>query len=355
MNGKKKSIILVCVAVFAALVLAFSIYAVTTHFSSKAQEAYGEEFDAESPENPDRDTEYEDREDMEDEDDISRLTDGKPYGIKLVADDSKNVLIVGEDSENNLYDTIMVVSVSKKDNTLKIIQIPRDAYIEYSRGVKKFLEDRGLLNEPGIFKINYSHNIGVMMKYGGRFDPFTSMNFLTGVIEEKLGIKIDDFIRVDTQSFVKAVDLMGGVYIDVPYDMNYDDPVQDLSIHLEKGMQLLDGKQAEGFVRYRQGYDRDGVFHSIGDVGRKKNQIAFIKAFIAQHGNLANIDKIPGLLEALNLRHSIGVGDMLFNYMGILKNVITDNYNIESVILSGESKTINGSSYIILESRDNQD
>jgi LCP family protein required for cell wall assembly len=353
MNAEKKSIILVCTAVFAALVLMFSIYAVTVHMSSKTQDAYGEELSVEDPDIQDQNTEYEDSEDMEDTEGIFRLTDEKPYGIKLVEDESINILIVGEDRENNLYDTIMVVSVSKKDNTVKIIQIARDTYIEYSSGVKKFLKSRGLLNEPGIFKINYSHNIGVMMSYGGKFDPFTSMNFLTGVIEEKLGIKIDDFIRVDIQSFVKAVDLMGGVDIDVPYDMNYDDPVQDLSIHLEKGMQHLDGKQAEGFVRYRQGYDRDGVFHSYGDVGRKKNQIAFIKAFIAQHGTLGNIDKIPELLGVLNLRHSIGVGDMLFNYLGICRNIITDSYKIESVILSGEPKIINGSSYIILKSEEN--
>ncbi|MGI6777634.1 MAG: LCP family protein [Acetivibrionales bacterium] len=287
-----------------------------------------------------------------DEEEITGLTMGKPYSKKLVEDDSRNVLIVGEDKQYYLYDTIMILSISKKTNSVRIIQIPRDTYIDYNSSITGFLDSEGILHEPGIFKINYSHNIGIRMKYEGRFDPFTSINFLADIIEEKFAIHIDDFVKVNTQSFIEIVDLFGGVDIYVPYDMNYEDPTQNLSIHIEKGQQHLNGVQSEGFVRYRQGYDRDGNFHEYGDLERKKNQIAFMKAFIDQHGTIANIDKIPDLIKTLNLKHSIGFGDVLFTYMGMARDVIASSYEIESVILTGETKMINGSSYIVMNSEE---
>jgi len=111
------------------------------------------------------------------------------------------------------------------------------------------------------------------------------MNFLAELIKEIFDIEVHDYVRFNTEGFVQIVDLFGGVDINVPYDMHYDDIYQDLHIHINKGWNHLDGKKAEGFVRYRQSNDEMGnITHSIGDYERKKNQINFIKAFIEQHG-----------------------------------------------------------------------
>lgn len=284
---------------------------------------------------------------------VTGVTAEETYAVKLVDDNSRNILIIGEDKgeQKSLYDTIGVISINKKDNKVKIIMIPRDTYIEYNSKVLSFLKEVGRLNEPGIFKINYSHNIGYMMKHEGKFGSYTTISFLSDVIEEKFGIKIDDFIRVNTEGFVEIVDLFGGVDINVPYDMNYDDPKQNLAIHLEKGMQHLDGEQAEGFVRFRQGHDSEGKEIEPGDIGRKQNQIAFLKTFFNQHGTIANVDKIPKLIGTLsrNVRHSIGAGDVLFTYIGMFKDAILNKYEIESITLNGKLKMIKGSSYIIIE------
>jgi LCP family protein required for cell wall assembly len=285
-----------------------------------------------------------------DYDSIPGLTSCKPFDKKLVESHSLNILIIGEDKEAGLFDTIGIMSIDQKNRKFKIIMIPRDTYIEYNEKVIHYLDLAGKLNEPGFFKINNAHHIGPMMKYQGRFDPYTSINFLTDVIKEKFGIEVRDYIKINTESFVEIVDLFGGVDIYVPYEMNYDDPTQDLSIHLEKGMQHLDGKKAEGFVRYRKGYKSDGTFFEVGDPGRKKNQINFIKAFIQQHGTIGKINKIPSLLKILgrNIQHSIGLGDLLINYMGIAKDIVTDKYEIESENLDGELKWINSSQYVII-------
>jgi len=288
---------------------------------------------------------------QEDYDSITGVTAEKGYGEKLVEKGSTNILILGEDKVSYLYDTVGIISIDKNNKKVKIIMIPRDTYIQYNKKVLKVLEDAGKLNVPGIFKINYAHHIGPLMEYEGKFNPFTSINFLSDVIKEKFGIVIDDYLKVNTEGFAEIVDLFGGIDIDVPYDMNYFDPTQDLTIDLKKGMQHLDGKQAEGFVRFRQGFKEDGSFFEIGDDGRKVNQVNFLKVFIKQYGTIGNVDKIPGLMKTMgkNLQHSIGFGDILFKYIGTAKDIVAQKYEIKSVaLLSNRSKWVNGSKYMVL-------
>lgn len=280
----------------------------------------------------------------------NRLTTGKTYGTRLTEDGAVNVLIIGEDKVSYLYDTIGIASINKSNSTMKLIMIPRDTYIEYNQKILDVLDREGKINQAGIFKINFAHHIGTMMKYEGRFNS-GSISFLADVIEEKMGIEINDYVKVNINGFVRLVDLFGGIDINVPYNMHYDDPAQDLHIHLDKGPQHLDGSQAEGFVRFRQGLAEDGTELQIGDTGRKKNQINFLKEFIRQHGTLGNINKVPEMMKILgkNLQTSIGLGDMLKTYMGLAKDIIADKYEIESVNLDGKQIRINGSAYVEIE------
>lgn len=280
----------------------------------------------------------------------TRLTAGKTYSEKLVEEGSTNLLILGEDKVSYLYDTVGIVSISKSKGTMKFIMIPRDTYIDYSPEIREALDKAGKLRLAGIFKINYAHHIGTLIKYDGKFSA-QSASFLAAVIEEKFGVEVDDYVKINTAGFIKLVDLFGGVEINVPYDMNYEDPTQDLYIHLEKGVQRLDGSQAEGFVRFRQGWKEDGSELQIGDIGRKQNQINFLKAFIKQNGTIKKVDKVPEMFRILgkSVQSSIGVGDVLTKYMALAKNFIQDKYETESTILEGKQFTINGTSYINIE------
>jgi LCP family protein required for cell wall assembly len=285
-----------------------------------------------------------------DEEDDGRLTKGAPYSVRLVEEGTRNILIIGEDKLNDLYDTIGIANVDEKGNKLKLIMIPRDTYIEYNNKIAVYLDESGKSASPGIYKINCAHLIGSMVKYKGKFNSGPT-SFLAQVIKEKFGIDVDDYVKINTSGFASMVDLFGGVDIKVPYLMNYDDPVQDLHIHIDKGMQHLDGSKAEGFVRFRQGYREDGTLLEIGDPGRKKNQLDFLQAFLKQHGSIAEIDKIPRLIDLLgkNVQHSIGVGDMLQVYIKLAKNIVSDKYRVETENLEGEQTKINGSSYVLLQ------
>jgi LCP family protein required for cell wall assembly len=282
----------------------------------------------------------------------ANLTEGKPYSAKLVEEGTKNVLIIGEDSTSDKYDTIGVASIDRKNKTLKVIMIPRDTYIEYNQDIIAALEEKKLAHAAGIYKINCAHGVGSIIKYRGKFDNSGPVSFLAEVITEKFGIPVDDYVKINTNGFRALINHLGGVDIYVPYLMNYNDPTQDLSIYIKKGQKHLNGSDAEGFVRFRQGYREDGTFFEIGDPGRKNNQLNFIKALINQKGTLGNIGKIPGMIDIMgkNVQHSIGFGDILQTYMGLARYIVADKYEITSENLNSEkSIRIDGSSYMVLD------
>ena len=82
---------------------------------------------------------------------------------------------------------------------------------------------------------------------------------------------MDYTVCVDLQGFVALVDAIDGVPFDVPIDMNYEDPYQDLYIHIPKGYQTLSGTNALKVVRFREGY-------ASQDIGRMETQQKFLKA-----------------------------------------------------------------------------
>ena len=116
---------------------------------------------------------------------------------------------------------------------------------------------------------------------------------LAEVIGDQLGIPVDFTVSVDLKGFVALVDAIGGVDFDVPVDMNYEDPYQDLYIHFSAGMQHLTGEEALKVVRCRSVY-------ATQDIGRMETQQKFLKAVAKQTLTLSNVDKIPEFANIFN-------------------------------------------------------
>lgn len=231
------------------------------------------------------------------------LTDNLKYYKELVDENNINVLLIGPDESGANYDTLLIASIDDQNNVVKLINLPRDIYIEYSPEVKAQLKSvwPKYSSSKGIYKINAAHSIGKRINYKdgqGRFGN-PEYDFTADLIDEVFGIYIDDFVFIKPSSLRRVVDYFGGVEINVPYVMKYSDPTQDLEIDLDKGLQTLNGAQAEGFVRFRQGVDEKGKHVSIGDIERKKNQVTFVKAFMDQHLNLKNIGKFVTIFNDL--------------------------------------------------------
>lgn len=188
------------------------------------------------------------------------------YTLTLFIPNVSNVLIMATDAEGTRTDTIMVASYNKNKDNLTFISIPRDTYVTVDDDI--FTVMRSEFPQPGSksMKINTIHHFAGE-KYG--------VDFLKKEVSKLLNLRIDYYIKLDFDAFRYVIDAVGGIEFDVPRDMKYSDPYQDLYIDLKKGMQHLDGNQSEQLLRYRSGY-------ANADIGRIDVQLSFIKEFISQ-------------------------------------------------------------------------
>ena len=199
-------------------------------------------------------------------------------------EDFYTVLLCGTDDGNGGTDTIMLMGVDVKGGAINVVSIPRDTLVDVSWNTKK---------------INSTYNNGGIDK-------------LESELEETLGIPVDYYVKVDLKGFVKLVDKIGGVYFDVPINMNYDDPTQDLHIHVNKGYQKLDGDTAIGVVRFR--HNNDGTGYGTEDVGRIETQHAFLAAVAEQTLKVSNLSKIGSFAQIFSdyVDSDLSVGNMIW-------------------------------------------
>lgn len=191
--------------------------------------------------------------------------------VQVNKKDVLNILFCGENQ--NLTDTMMYIKYDVKSGKMWIMSIPRDTYIKssYAPG--------GL----GGHKLNciYANN--------------KNSAEMIRLIQNITGVNMDYYVVVSNEIVRELVDAIGGVEVNVPIRMKYDDPTQKLHIDLKPGLQVLNGSQAEQFIRFR--HNNDGTGYSQGDIERISVQQKFIKAFISTVLSAKNIPKIPDLIN----------------------------------------------------------
>lgn len=248
-----------------------------------------------------------------------------------------NFLLVGVDKQGGLTDSIMVGSYVSTTNEINIMSIPRDTFVEFEGDSLKRLR-KNTPNAPSTMKINA---VNVYGKDEG-------IDMLEDKIEELLGINIDYYVKVNLDAFKEIVDTVGGIDFDVPADLYYSDPTQNLYINLKKGYQHLNGEQAEGLVRFRKGYAQQ-------DLQRVQVQQAFIEEFIKQALSKDNIKNNIASYISTYLEHvdtSFTINDSP-KYIKCLQTLTTDNIN--SATLPGYAQMINGGSYYICDPVETQE
>ena len=179
-----------------------------------------------------------------------------------VDEDPIYVLLLGYSTDEGLTltDTIMLLGYNPQTQKAFMVSIPRDTFV-----------GTNLLKATSYDKINALYS-----NYGAE-DTIEA-------VEEITGVDIDYYVAVNTDVVIDIVDIIGGVEFDVPIDMDYDDSSQNLHIHLDAGLQLLDGEAAEGLLRFR--HNNDGTTYDTeygdNDYGRMRTQREFIAAAIEQ-------------------------------------------------------------------------
>jgi len=212
---------------------------------------------------------------------------GSPNGengimVAKAPKDRANILILGVDGGGSRSDTIVLASLDNKNKKLSMMSIPRDTRVLDGREYDKI-----------------THLFGGKKKEQATIDAVTRIT----------GVPIHYYVIVDFKGFRNIIDVLGGIDIDVPSvnrgGMHYEDPEQNLFIHLNAGFQHLNGKQAEGYVRYRHGYPE-------GDIGRVKAQQTFAKELLAQKLQPQYFLKAPQIFKQIsqNVNTNYGIVDM---------------------------------------------
>lgn len=195
----------------------------------------------------------------EDSDAIQTISNGKERKKYCYT-----ILAYGVDNDAGGSDTNMLVRFDAENKKIDVVSLPRDTLMSNGR------------------KLNSSYNNGGTEK-------------LRSNIEDMLGVPVDFYVSVDLKGFIALIDQIGGVDFDVPEDMDYDDPYQDLHIHFKAGLQHLSGQQSMEVVRFRHNSDKDNPgYGGRQDIGRIGTQQAFLKT-VAQ--KLMKIENVPAMAE----------------------------------------------------------
>lgn len=248
-------------------------------------------------------------------------------------------LIMGTDKDGDRTDTIMVCCYNSTLDELTIVSIPRDTLIQVSPEDFNRLQEE--YPEPGQrgMKINAITHYG-LETYG--------IPMLQSEIEEIIGVPIDYYCLVSFDAFDYLIDAIGGIEYNVPINMDYDDPGQDLSIHLKAGLQKLSGVEAQGLVRYRHTY-------ANGDIGRVEVQQEFCKELLKQLVNKDTFFKNAGAYLKTFFSYvetNVKLTDAV-KYMSIVKDFNTNN--IVTYTLPGDVGSLYGISggWVINEGESN--
>lgn len=214
--------------------------------------------------------------------------DGSPsFSWNLRLTDRVTVLLIGTDITLDhrrrivpvaRADTLLLAVFDPGRDRISVLSIPRDT--------------RAHIPGVGTMKINAAY------AFGG---PGLTIR----TVEELLGVRVDYYVKLGPQSFVKLVDAIGGVEVDVEKDMKYTDTWAGLYIDLKKGRQVLNGRQAEGYIRFRK--------DATGDIGRVERQQKLLLALFRKLKQPAMVLRAPQLLRAFteNTQTNLTVGELI--------------------------------------------
>lgn len=202
-----------------------------------------------------------------------------------------NFVLLGKDVDSSNTDTIILVSFDVAQGKIGMISIPRDTAV-----------NRTWTTETA--KINYAYHNG-------------GADVLMEEIQQTFGVPVDYYIHVDLKGFIALVDELEGVDIEIPLDMNYDDPVQGLHIHFNAGYQHLDGQETMEAVRYRHDNEDSPNYRSnqwYSDVQRGEFQREVLITLAKKVVSWGSLTKVKSFLDIFNsyVETNLSLTDMAY-------------------------------------------
>ena len=225
------------------------------------------------------------------------------------SEDYYTVLILGRDTGGGgNTDTMLLASYDVTNQKATVMSIPRDTMVNVSWDIKR---------------INSVYN------YYGAGEK--GIQHLYKEVAQLVGFEPDYQVVVEWDAVGEIVDAMGGVYFDVPRNMNYDDPTQNLHIHQEKGYRLLSGDDAMQVIRYRHDNRVNGktLGYPDGDLGRIATQQAFLKAVVEQLLQVKNLTKLNQFVKVF--QNNVETDMTFTNILWFAQQAVFGGLKVENV------------------------
>ncbi|MGH2317219.1 LCP family protein [Planococcus sp. SE5232] len=235
--------------------------------------------------------------------------------------DNISILFIGVDdsevrdqSDDNIRsDALILATLNNEDKSIKLVSIPRDTYT--------YIPDAG-----------YKDKITHAYSYNGPSSTIES-------VEELLEVPVDYYLRMNFDAFIDTIDALGGIKVEVPYDLTEQDENDSKNaIELKEGIQFLNGSEALALARTR---------HYDNDIERGKRQQMILESIMNRTLSAGSITKYGDVIEAVgdNMKTSMSFKDMqaFFEYA---KNGKPD---VETITLDGYDDMTTGIYYWQLE------
>ncbi|MGX6445255.1 LCP family protein [Neobacillus sp. K501] len=231
--------------------------------------------------------------------------------------DNVSILLIGvDDSETRDFgkgtrsDALMVATLNKKENSVKLVSIPRDSYVKIP----------GKQNKT---RINAAHAIG-------------GTDLAIETVQEVLDIPIDYYVKMNFNAFIDVVDAIDGIEVEVPYLIKEQDSKdRQGAITLKPGLQNLNGEEALALARTR---------HQDSDIYRGLRQQEILKAILKKSVSLNSITKQTDIIDAVgkNMETNLSFNEI----KSLLSYAINgSNLSFETLSLEGSDSTIGGAYY----------
>lgn len=233
----------------------------------------------------------------------------QPISILFLGiDDNDGRRKKGQDAEHSRSDAMILTTFNQNKHQIRMLSIPRDT-ISY------------------IPKVGYYDKITHAHAYGG---PIASMDS----VEATMNVPVDYYVRINMKAFVEAVNELGGIYYDVPYDLNEPNTDDTGKIKIKKGYQKLNGDEALAVARTR---------HHDSDLKRGQRQMELIKILFQKAQEVDSINKLDNVIQIVgkNAKHNLTNSEI----KALAKMYLTNDVKIKTEQLKGKDDMLNGIYY----------
>lgn len=256
----------------------------------------------------------------------------------MSADDIVNILLVGqaarEGEESHLADTTILVSVNTYTGEVTLFSVLRDTLI----GSIQYTDTSGKTHYSGGVKFNTCYHNGFL--WGGKDNgTVDAMAFTNAVLMNDYGIEVDYNVEVSFDSFIKLIDYMGGVRIELTQAeadyLNKDDVWVQRDI--EPGVQRLYGMEALCYARMRKA---EG--DSDSDIKRTARQRKLIEALLNKVRDMS-LSELQGWVDILlpMITTTMQPNDVAALLMKVIP--VLPNLKVSSHTIPIENETLEGS------------